>query len=279
MTSINIAPDTKFLNQILDSQGKKQLDIFTINRLNLAVKALSHIDPILAAAAEADVLTYTNNYTQSLKLLAKNIVKYGYTSNFLDSQLRAASHSCDWHITESIWNSYLTKYKISSLSDDLKARYIQFLGLYVISNQFDELTQTSERLERLNNLGISLENYRKLIDIILAKYSKEFHGAIQFCFTFREEDILVLLYNKYWTDEETLEITQIINDAILEVDDVNFQLEADLIQILAINCNPDRIPKDFDIYDDESEDEELFKLVSSRKSQYSSNSEEFALEV
>ena len=46
MTSINIAPDVKFLNQILDLQGKKQLDVFTINRLNLAVKALSRIDPL-----------------------------------------------------------------------------------------------------------------------------------------------------------------------------------------------------------------------------------------
>ena len=144
---------------------------------------------------------------------------------------------------------------------------------------FNELTRTSQKLEWLDYLGISLENYRKVIDIITAEFSKEFNGDIEYYFTCREDDILLLLYNKNWTDKETLEITQIINDAILEVNDVNFQLEADLIQILAINCNPDRIPKNFDIYDNESEDEELFKLVSSRKSQYSSNSEEFALDV
>lgn len=279
MTSINIAPDVKFLNQILDLQGKKQLDVFTINRLNLAVKALSRIDPSLAASAEADVLTYTNKHTQSLRLLDKNIVKYGYTSNFLDSQLRAADGLGDWRVVESIWNKYLAKYELANLTKNLKARYINFLGLYAISNQFDALTQTSVRLKRLNVLGISLETYRKVLDIISAVHSKEFNGDIEYHFSFREDDILLLLCNEKWTDEETLEITQIINDALLEVNDVNFQLEADLIQILAINCNPDRIPNDFDIYDDESEDEELFKLVSSRKSQYSSNSEEFALEV
>ena len=279
MNLTNIAPDTKFLNQILDSQGKKQLDAFTINRLNLAVKALSRIDSSLAAAAEADVLTYNNEYIKALKLLTKNIVKHGYSSNFLDSQLRAANSSCDWHISESIWNEYLAKYKFNNLPDNLKFRYIQFLSLYAITNQFDELTQASEKLQRLNYLGISLENYRKIVDIISAEFSKKFNGDIEYYFAFREEDVLLLLYNKNWTDEETLEITKIINDGILEVNDVNFQLEADLIQILAVNCNPDRIPKDFDIYDDESEDEELFELVSSRKSQYSSNSEEFALEV
>lgn len=279
MTLINVAPDTDFLHEIMDSQGKKQLSPFIINRLNLAVKALSRTDAALGASAEADVLTYANNYQEALRLLTKYIVKYGYTPEFLDSQLRAASYAGDWHISENIWENYLAKYKFDNLPNKLKIRYLEFLSLYAIPNNFDELTQTSKRLEQLNDLGISLETYRKFMDTVLAEYGRSFNGGIQFCFNFREDDLLLILFNKYWSDDETLEITQNINDAILKVNDVKFQLEVDLIQLIAINFNPEKFPRDFDIYDYESEDEELFKMISARKSQYSSDFETIEMEA
>ncbi|WP_288727917.1 hypothetical protein, partial [uncultured Psychrobacter sp.] len=79
---------------------------------------------------------------------------------------------------------------------------------------------------------------------------------------FRTKSLQLIVSSKYWSLEETIELTKEINNAILEHDDIDFQIAADDIEVFCINIPISNIPEGFVYYEDN--DDSLIELIESR---------------
>ena len=267
--------DVDFINEMLFSHGKKVLDPFRLNRLDKAIKAMEKVDPIQAAAARSDYLTHINDNYLALEYLKRAISKYGYQIPFAICQIRIAYRIGDWTLIKNAWNYLFDHADLEKLEAHNVQGFINDCYWYA---DFDfpiveEIAAfDSEGIDffknevitiqnKLESLGISIETYRRVIGIIKNVMYQDYHLHTEHMVKF---DDVVRIFIKYegWSDIDILALNEKVNEAILAVDDIDFQVEADDIEVLFINFFFNEYSKEFSIYGED--DSDLTELVQKR---------------
>lgn len=266
-------PDVGYINDILANEGRKNLDPFKMNRLNKAIQLLEREDGVQGIAARADYYTYNNEPKQALEITRKAIEYYGYDLHLIRSLVRAAIEMSHWDFLKTFLEGVLTS-KSLNLENEFLDVYIKFSCLYLDSSgKFKDILD-AKRVEKREHIyshidvsnaqildqGCTLEVYREVLSkSFRAIYDKY---ALHLETDFRAHNLQLIISNSHWSLEETVELTEDINNAILENSDIDFQLASDEIEVFCINFPIENVPEDFVYYEDE--DDELIKLVQSR---------------
>ncbi len=276
--------DMDFMNDIFSQQGKKTIlnDPFRKNRLDKAVKALEQHDIVQGICARADFLSYFNDDENAQELLVQSIERYGYNELFASSLFNILRKG-RWDQNKNEIRKYLSfstepnKIIIHNYFHKC-CSYLDFDNdFFDLVQKYDaknfqqwkkEISKQNETIHYLNDRDCSLETYRKVISIASYVIHQEYILDWKNVIRINDEEVQVIFSSEVWSDEDARELTEKINQAILAVDDVDFQVEADEISVFCINFDPDKLPDDFVYFDDKVEDkkesDELFQVVQSR---------------
>lgn len=265
--------DVGYINDILSNQGRKNLDPFKMNRLDKAVQLLEREDGAQGIAARADYYTYINKPEQSLKITSKALEYYGYDLQLSRSFVRAAVEMSSWDLLKRFLEDILTSKSLNFEAEFLDV-YTKFSCLYLdnsgefkhildannVENRDQLYSHISMSTIHLLTQDCSLEVYRKVLSksfrAIYNKYS------LHLSTDFRARNLQLIISNNLWSLEEALELTEDVNNAILEDSDIDFQIASDEIEVFCINFPIENVPEDFVYYEDD--DDELIKLVQTR---------------
>lgn len=264
------------INEILSHEGKKIDDLFLMKDLRDAISALERNDTIQGIAARADYLSYTNQPDQALILINRSIKKYGNNVFFARSKTNAAEYTGKWDIIKKTYEEVLLSEK-SEITNEALKRYIELSDLYIdntgnfmgilekyeivdkerISFQIESIAQ------QILNQDISLSAYRKTIGIA---FSVIFEGySMPLGLTFNSTKLQFIISSEYWSHQELSEVTEAINDAIMDDNDLDFQVEADEIEVFCINFPVEKLPEDFSYYEEDIDaDRDLVSMIQAR---------------
>ena len=270
--------DTAFLNEFIARMDKKTDDLFLVNRLKNTVIAVDKNNKSEGCGALIDYYIYTNNFEEALDVFERR--KYQYSSNpfLLKAGIRLYTALGEWNLLKKSWNDY-----INSLNEVNKEKYIFSLlsesAIFLdIEPYFDfkdfipkdfftsRVNYINNSLEKLENLDISIENYRKLVglsyQITYRSYNLHKFDYILNC---NDEFVSILIQNPNWSNEDVKELNIAFMQAISEIDDVDFHCEVNEIDVLFINCDYQKIPKNIRIFEDT--DDDLISLIEKRMSE------------
>lgn len=265
--------DVGYINDILSSKGRKNLDPFKMNRLNKAVQLLERQDGAQGIAARADYYTYINEPEKALKTTRKAIEYYGYDLQLTRSLVRAAIEISHWDSLKKIFEDILVSTPLASETYFLDV-YIKFSCFNIDnSGKFEDILDTnnvegraqiysyiSNLHTQLLNQDCNLEVYRKVLSKSFRAIYNKYSG--NFMADFKIQNLQLIISNEDWSLEETLELTEDVNNAILQDMDIDFQISADEIEVFCINFPTEKVPEDFVYYEDD--DDDLSKLVQTR---------------
>lgn len=265
--------DVGYINDILSSEGRKNLDPFKMNRLNKAVQLLERQDGAQGIAARADYYTYINKPEQALKITRKAVEYYGYDLQLTRSLVRAAIEFARWDLLKKVFEDIListqlasetyfldTYIKFSCFNIDNSGEFEGILDANNVQGRDQIYSYISSLNAQLLSQDCSLEVYRKVLSKSFRAIYNKYNG--HFMADFRIQNLQLIIFNKHWSLEETLELTEDVNSAILEDTDIDFQIAADEIEVFCINFPIENLPEDFVYFEDD--DDELIKLVQTR---------------
>lgn len=266
-------PDVGYINEILSSKGRKSLNPFKINRLDKAIHRLESYDSVQGVAARADYYTYINEPERALEIIHKAVEYHGYDLKIARSLVRAAIEFSHWDLIKETFeeilistelsdeSSFLDTYiKLSCWNIDNSGRFKGILETNDVGNR-DQIYSYIDSLSiQLLSEGCDLEVYRKVLSKSFRAIYNKYN--VNFIADFRIQSLQLIISNRYWSLEETLELTEDINNAISQDSDVDFQISADEIEVFCINFPVESLPEDFVYYEDD--DDELIKLVQTR---------------
>lgn len=271
--SLQPQSDVGFINTIFAQDGIKALDVFKLRRLDKAIKALERNDPSQGAAARADYYIYNNQSELAFSTLDKAIKQNGYSQMFGYTQVRAAKSIGNWSLLK-LYSERMLMRKDFELSTKDVLRYIEDSTMYLDnSGNFLKILQSFDikdydliysniqaRIDWYLKQGGDLSVYRKVLEIAIKTIKLKY--SLPLDIEFRSHSLQFIVSNEYWSLEETVELTKEINDAILEQDDLDFQIAADDIEVFCINIPISKIPENFVYYEDD--DSDLIELVETR---------------
>lgn len=265
--------DVGYINDILSNKGRKNLDPFKMNRLNKAIQLLERQDSVQGIAARADYYTYTNEPEKALKTTLKAVEYYGYDLLLTRSLVRAAIEIGHWESLKKIFEDILvlsplasetyfldTYMKFSCFNIDNSGKFKNILDANNVEGRNQVYSYISGLHTELLNQDCNLEVYRKVLSKSFRAIYNKYSGS--FMADFRIQNLQLIISNEDWSLDETLELTEDVNNAILEDSDLDFQISADEIEVFCINFPTENVPEDFVYY--EEDDDELSKLVQSR---------------
>lgn len=265
--------DVEFINTMFAQEGKKTLDVFKLKRLDKAIKILERNDPLQGAAARADYYIYNNQPELALSTLDKAIKQGGYSQMLGHTQVRAAKSIGSWSLLKPSSERILMR-KDFKLSHEDVLRYIEDSTIYLDnSGDFMKILQSygikerdsiyfniQSRIDWYLKQGGNLSVYRKVLEITVKTIKLKY--SLPLDIEFRTKSLQLIVSNEYWSLEETIELTKEINEAILEEDDLDFQIAADDIEVFCVNIPICKIPEDFVYY--EENDDSLIELIETR---------------
>lgn len=271
--------DIDFINSIFLSEGKKVTDLFKLRRLDNAIKALEHSDPIQGASARAFFYSYKNQTELAMDFLEKTIREKGYHQQLASIKVVILRINGNWKLLKSESENFLLNkdFKVdeervvryvrdSELSVDNTDKFMEILDKYDVADR-DEINSRIElKSKQIISQGIDLQTYRKILDISVKVINSIYDLTLGI--EFRTESLQLIFSSTFWTLEETVELTKNINEAILNEDDVEFQIAADDIEVFCINFSIDKLPEDFVYYEDN--DDDLIELIETRMKDNSS---------
>lgn len=275
--SIEPQLDVDIINEILATEHRKINNPFKLNRLKKAIIALKNDDYVQGIAAEASYYVYINQPLEGYRLIKDAIAKYGVNLIFANSLFMAANEQENWQLKKNAMEQLLkmdmSDYEKQSILDI----YInQSLMNSDSSGNFDKIVKHSfstevqriiknrfiKHLAKLESNDVSVDTFKKVLNIGIAEinrlYSLNFNVELRDC-----NGLQLVFSNQSWSIEDAIEMTEIINNAILDVDDEDFQVEADEIEVFCINIPLETLPEDFSVYD-RDDDEDLVELVKGR---------------
>ncbi len=271
--SLQPQSDVEFINTMFAQEGKKTFDVFKLKRLDRAVKALERNDPSQGAAARADYYIYTNQLELAFITLDKAIKQNGYNQMFGHTQVRVAKSIGNWPLLKQYSEKLLLRkdFKLShedvlryiedsTMYLDNSGDFIKVLRLYDIKERDSIYSSIQSRIDWYLRQDGDLSVYRKVLEIAIKTI--KFKYSLPLDIEFRTKSLQLIVSSKYWSLEETIELTKEINNAILEHDDIDFQIAADDIEVFCINIPISNIPEGFVYYEDN--DDSLIELIESR---------------
>ncbi|OLF40818.1 MULTISPECIES: hypothetical protein [unclassified Psychrobacter] len=271
--SLQPQSDVEFINTMFAQEGKKTFDVFKLKRLDRAVKALERNDPSQGAAARADYYIYTNQLELAFITLDKAIKQNGYNQMFGQTQVRAAKSIGRWPLLKQYSEKLLLRkeFKISKedvlryIEDstmylDNSGDFIKVLDFYDIKERDFIYSNIQSRIDWYLKQNGDLSVYQKVLELVVKTIKLKY--SLPLDIEFRTKSLQLIISNKHWTLEETIELNKEINNAILDHDDIDFQIAADDIEVFCINIPISNIPEDFVYY--EENDDDLIELVEAR---------------
>lgn len=271
--SLQPKTDIDFINSIFLSEGKKVTDLFKLRRLDKAIKALEHSDPIQGASARAFFYSYQNQSELAMNFLEKSIKEKGYHQQLASIKVVILRINGDWKLLKSeseklllnkdfkIAEERIVRYvRDSELSIDNTDKFMEILNKYDIADRDQINSQIELKSKQIMDQGVDLLTYRKILDISIKVINSIYDLTLGI--EFRTESLQLIFSSTFWTLEETIELTKNINEAILNEDDVDFQIAADDIEVFCINFSIDKLPEDFVYYEDN--DDGLIELIETR---------------
>ena len=267
--------DVNFINEMLVPRGKKDLDPFRLNRLDKSISVFEKHDPIQGAGARIDYFIHINQLDMAAKHLEMAKRKFGFYEFFASSQVRIANRTTGWEGVKEAWNYYFNNLSFKEINPKEAMSFIKDCNWYAGYDLpvFDEIEKVHfsdvQRLKleidgfanKLFEVNVSLSTYRKVASIITKTIYENYRINTKHE-SHINEDMKIFIVYENWTDEEVLELTAKVNEAILAIDDVNFQVEADNIEVLFLNFEVRKLPSDFSVYEDD--DSDLVNIVSKR---------------
>ncbi|WP_201582795.1 hypothetical protein [Psychrobacter jeotgali] len=267
--------DVKILNDCLSGESKKTTDLFKLNRLEKAVSALEKVEPVQGYAARTLYLCYMNKPKEAVSYITNIIEQYGSIDSLQEIRLYALKKYGNWDLYKSETERYLLSKKPetaaevldtyiseSQMFSDNSGSFVEVLKHHNVAD-FHKLNHIiDEQKQNYLDLGVKLKTFRKVLQIAFSVIDSLFN--VQLYTDVRTSNVMqIIISNEFWTSEQASELTEEINNAILAEDDIEFQLAADEIEVFCINVNPEKVPLDFKLYEDDS-DEELVSLIKSR---------------
>lgn len=264
------------INEIFSHYGKKIDDLFLLKDLRDAISALEKNDPVQGTAARADYFSYTNQPDQALIIINRAIKKYGNNAFFVISKLNASEFIGEWDFLKKTYEEVLMNEKIGNINEHLR-RYIELCDLYIDdTGNFTNIMQSydvpgyekissniNSMKQILSKQDITLPNYRKTVKIALSTIYERYNMPLSLAF--KSINLQFIISSTLWLEKDMLDMTNAINDAIMEEEDLDFQVEADEIEVFCINFPIDQVPNDFSYYGEDSEFESEFEnLIKSR---------------
>lgn len=265
--------DVEFINQILNSHGKKTTNPFHLNRLDIAISQLEKHDLIEGISARADYLQYINEYDEALNLIDSTIEKFGNKEFLLMIKIKILSHSVNWDLLKKTWQDFFSLFEpnTQTYAHKIYLTHSQvFLDNDFVSNFYLPLEEEilykekiKNHLNQLNDLDISLDTYRTVIGLTY-KVLSESYSLLDFDYAlnFNADSVQFIVENFSWQTDDIKQLYQEVNEAILAIDDVDFQTEADNIEVIFINFPIENLPSDFRLDDDD--DSDLIEIVTQR---------------
>lgn len=277
--SLQRQSDVGFINNIFVQEGRKTLDVFKLRRLDKAIKALERNDPSQGAAARADYYNYNNQSELAFATLDKAIKQYGYSQILGRVQVRTAKSIGNWLLIKKYTERLLMRkdfeLRLPDLSNyiedsamhlDNSDDFIKILQLHDVKEYEHICSDIQSRRDWYLKQGGDLSVYRKVLEITIKTIKSKYSLPLEM--EFRTQSLQLIVSNSYWSLEETAELTKEINNAILEQEDLDFQIAADDIEVFCINFSIDKLPKDFVYYEDD--DNDLIELIETRMANNSS---------
>lgn len=271
--SLQPQSDVEFINAMFAQEGRKTLDVFKLKRLDRAIKVLERNDPSQGAAARADYYIYTNQPELAFITLDKAIKQNGYNQMFGQTQVRAAKSIGRWPLLKQYSEKLLLRkeFKISKedvlryIEDstmylDNSGDFIKVLDFYDIKERDFIYSNIQSRIDWYLKQNGDLSVYQKVLELVVKTIKLKY--SLPLDIEFRTKSLQLIISNKHWTLEETIELNKEINNAILDHDDIDFQIAADDIEVFCINIPISNIPEDFVYY--EENDDDLIELVEAR---------------
>lgn len=272
-------PDIEFINLILSSEGKKITDRFKLNRLKQAVQAYVNLNVTDSVVALVDYHCYVNEPDMAWHIIQEALKNSGYSEQLVIPLLRTSHMLGSWEKIKYAWNLYFENHKLEDMSLPIRSTFIGDCNLYIDTSIVPMHLKTLARellginsdkislyLEQLNECDISLRTYQKVIEKALnIIHSYYVVHAWDHKTKFTIDGIVIYVSNQHLTDKDAIMMAQELDDRILQDEDIDFQLEADNIQVIFTNKNLDDIPQDFNPFaEDENEDKALIELVKNR---------------
>lgn len=247
-------PDVDFINHVFGTEGRKTIDKFRLNRLDKAITALENNNLIQGKTARATFLSYQNQHEQALALL-QGLMK-SYNSFVFSAFYNIVTVAGDFDKIRDTWQLYqkmtndFDNNTLQILLDDC-VHYLDIELLQENNRQqatADLLEFINDRLEKLDDFDISIDNYRKMIALVYQIIQKDFLiFSLGYDFHCVEDGIVLIFHYDGWQDDDLAQLFDDVNQAILAVDDVDFQLEMDNVVILFSRDKVEKLPEDFQI--------------------------------
>lgn len=266
--------DVEFINTMFAQEGRKTSDIFKLRRLDNAIKALEHSDPIQGASARAYYYCHKNQYALAISFLDKAIKENGYNQILASTKAIIIRTNGDWGLlkAESEKLLLMKEFKVeqeriiryirdSELYIDNTGKFMEVLSKYNIEERHQISSQIELKAKQVISQGIDLSTYRKVLAISINEINKEYDLSLGI--EFNTANLQIVFSSELWTLEETVDLTKKINRAILNEDDLDFQIAADEIEVFCVNIPINKLPEDFVYYEDD-DDESLVKLIETR---------------
>lgn len=246
-------PDIDYINQVFGTEGRKITDKFRLNRLNKAITALEENDWIQGKTARAIFLSYQNQHEEALALL-QDLMK-SYNSFVFSAFYNIVTVAGDFDKIRDTWLLYQGMTNDFDNELEIFVRYcIDYLDIEFLQENNrhqaipDLLSLLNSRLEKINNFDISIDNYRRMIALVYHVIRKDFLIFRLMCdFHCVADGIVLIFHYDGWQDDELAQLFDNVNQAILAVDDVDFQLEMDNVAILFSRDKVEKLPEDFQI--------------------------------
>ena len=275
---MNIDPqvDIDIINEILIDERRKVSSPFKLNRLRNAITALKKEDYLQGIAFEASYYVYINQPKKGYELVKTALKKHGKHFVLAHTLVASANELGDWPLVKEALEDILTL----DMSDTDKNEFLDIYTHQSVMNLDDsgkfydvlERFYSNKEQQKIRNdfeskanmlveHDVSILTFRKILKVAIAQihenYSLYFNVSLE-----NKENLQLVFSSDYWSTKDTIEMTKGINDAILAVEDDDFQLEADEVEVFCINFSIDKLPEDFSIYNDI--DDDLTDLIKSR---------------
>lgn len=275
---MNIDPqvDIDIINELLVNEHRKVSNPFKLNRLRNAIGAFKEDDYLQGIALEANYCVYLNQPRKGYEFVKDAIKKHGNHFVLANSLFTCANVLGDWQLVKDALENILTLdmsdinkhefldiYNHQSIMnlDDSGKFYNILANFYAIEEQQKIKDNFTIKANMLVEHDVSIMTFRKILKVAIAQiyaiYSLNFNVLLS-----DQENLQLVFSSNYWSTEDTIQLTSLINDAILAVDDDDFQVEADEVEVFCINFSVDKLPENFSIYNDT--DDDLAYLVESR---------------
>lgn len=268
--------DIDIINDMLVNEHRKVSNPFKLKRLRNAIAAFKKDDYLQGIALEASYCVYINQPKKGYELVKNAIKKHGNHFILAHALFACANELGDWPLVKSALENILTLdvsdidkhdfldiYNHQSIMnvDDSGKFYNILEGFYAIEEQQKIKDNFAMTANMLVEHDVSIMTFRKILKVAIAQiyatYSLNFNVLLS-----DPKDLQLVFSSDYWSIEDTIEMTTLINDAILAIDDDDFQVEADEVEVFCINFSMDKLPENFSIYNDT--DDDLTDLIKSR---------------